>query len=78
MTHINQALQRILDARHHDPFEILGCHSDGKQQTIRVFRPHCREMRLGENGPELQRLGNTDLFEWTGTVEKPPQNYRLH
>ena len=78
MTHINQALQRILDARHHDPFEVLGYHSVGKKQTIRVFRPHCREMRLGENGPEFQRVGDTDLFEWTGTDEKLPRNYRLH
>jgi 1,4-alpha-glucan branching enzyme len=78
MTHINQALQRILDARHHDPFEVLGLHTVGKQQTIRVFRPHCREMRLGENGPELQRIGDTDLFEWTGSNEKLPRNYRFH
>ena len=78
MTQINQALQRILDARHHDPFEVLGYHTDGKQQTIRVFRPHCREMRLGENGPELQRLGDTDLFEWTGSGEKLASHYRYH
>ena len=78
MTHINQALQHILDARHHDPFEVLGHHTVGKEQTIRVFRPHCREMRLGENGPEFQRIGDTDLFEWTGTDEKLPRNYRLH
>ena len=78
MTHINQAFQRIIDARHHDPFEVLGYHTDGKQQTIRVFRPHCQEMRLGENGPEFQRNSNTDLFEMKGSDEKLPRNYRFH
>ncbi|MGW8229008.1 MAG: GlgB N-terminal domain-containing protein, partial [Gammaproteobacteria bacterium] len=77
MTQINQALQRILDARHHDPFEVLGLHTSGKQQTIRVFRPQCREIRLGEDGPQFQRLGATDLFEWTGTRETLPRYYRL-
>jgi 1,4-alpha-glucan branching enzyme len=77
MTQIKQDLQRILDARHHDPFEVLGRHTSGKQQTIRVFRPDCRDLRLAENGPQLKRLANTDLFEWTGEAATLPRYYRL-
>jgi len=78
MSQINSSLQRILDARHHDPFEVLGRHREGKQEVVRVFRPHLQEIRLGPNGPALTRLGNTDFFEWRGSPGQLPTHYELH
>ena len=68
--------QRIVEARHHDPFTYLGWHPHGDQESVRVFRPRAESVRVGADGPVMQRVGNTDLWEWTGPsgrVEKPYQ-----
>ncbi len=77
MSHIQDALQRLLEARHHDPFEILGPHVEGDRACLRVLRPGVREIRIGENGPRLERLGDTDLFQWEGPAAELPARYRL-
>ncbi|VAW77052.1 1,4-alpha-glucan (glycogen) branching enzyme, GH-13-type [hydrothermal vent metagenome] len=71
------ALQRIIDARHHDPFEVLGRHEDGGQTLVRAFIPWCKNVRLVENGAELKRIKGTDLFEWRGDGSKLPLHYQL-
>ena len=70
--------RKIIEARHHDPFMILGRHGDARQETIRVFQPHCEEIRLGEDGPLMLRQGDTDLFSWTGPADTVPRLYTLH
>ncbi|MCF6256524.1 MAG: 1,4-alpha-glucan branching protein GlgB [Gammaproteobacteria bacterium] len=75
--------KKIIEARHHDPFMVLGRHHSGQsdkdqQETIRVFQPHCQEMRLGAEGPLMQRRGKTDLFSWSGPAETIPRFYSLH
>ncbi|MGE5154233.1 MAG: GlgB N-terminal domain-containing protein, partial [Bdellovibrio bacteriovorus] len=34
-----EPLQRIVEARHHDPFEVLGRHPAGGRVTVRAFLP---------------------------------------
>ncbi|WP_177420616.1 1,4-alpha-glucan branching protein GlgB [endosymbiont of Lamellibrachia barhami] len=60
---ISEPLQRILEARHHDPFEVLGRHVEGDSTVFRVFQPRARRVRLGDAETELQRIEGTDLFE---------------
>jgi 1,4-alpha-glucan branching enzyme len=75
---LNQDLQRIIDARHHDPFSILGRHSsDDGQAHVVVFRPLVEEMRFADGGPELTRIIGTDLFEWTGPASMVSIHYEL-
>ena len=69
-------LQRVLEARHHDPFSILGKHAN----TIRVFIPGAQEIYLaetldGEASKKFHRIDNTDCFELTGT--DLPEQYQL-
>ena len=71
------AVYRILEARHHDPFQVLGRHREGNQDVVRAFLPYCREVRIEENGKSLTRLGDTDLFEWHGPAGTTPDRYRL-
>ena len=75
---LNQDLQRIIDARHHDPFTILGRHpSDDGQAHVVVFRPLVEEMRFADGGPELTRITGTDLFEWKGPASIVSIHYEL-
>ncbi|MDH5325245.1 MAG: 1,4-alpha-glucan branching protein GlgB [Gammaproteobacteria bacterium] len=70
-------IQAVLEARHHDPRCVLGKHTDAAGNTIiRVFRPRTRELRLHDSDTLLQRLGHSDLFHWQGEtdIQEP---YRL-
>ncbi len=75
--------QRIGDAillregRHPDPFAVLGRHGRGERVTIRVFLPGARQVGLADIGQALERLADTDLFEWQGLASALPPHYRL-
>ena len=59
-------LEKLEQARHHDPFEFLGAHPDGKGGTIvRAFLPEATEAVLVVKGKDIPmaRRSNTPLFE---------------
>ena len=64
---------RILEARHHDPFEVLGRHLDGDKAVVRAFIPHATGVRIEECGAEMVRIPDSDLFEWKGEASKIPR-----
>ncbi len=70
---------KIIHAKHHDPFSVLGLHTVNNQDLIRVFMPHAETVRLGAEGPEFKRIEGTDLF-----ICKAPdsldedEHYQLH
>jgi len=68
---------RIIEARHHDPFTVLGAHSKGKKTTIRCFLPHTQKAWLSDKQP-LQRIEGTDLFEWTGPSDEISIPYGIY
>ena len=73
-----EPLQRLLDARHHDPFEVLGRHPAARgQAVVRAFRPHASAVQIAGTGAELTRVGNTDLFEWQGPEGDIPERYEI-
>jgi 1,4-alpha-glucan branching enzyme len=74
---INESFARIIQARHHDPFEVLGRHIDGDTARVRAFIPGASDVQIEETGAELARIPGTDLFEWQGPVDAVPERYRL-
>jgi len=72
-------LRRIVQARHHDPFSVLGRQRSSDGDIIRTVIPQAETVRLGENGPEFARLSGTDVFEvLIAADELPEPHYRLH
>jgi len=61
--------ERLLAARHHDPFSILGLHPDKKAYVLRVLRPHAERVTLllPEGEASLTQAHADGLFEWRGT-----------
>jgi 1,4-alpha-glucan branching enzyme len=57
------SLQRIVDAQHHDPFEVLGCHTTTDKSLIRIFMPQAERVTLVEGRQAMQRIEGTDFFE---------------
>ena len=75
---LNAELQRIAEARHHDPFTVLGRHDEPKSALVRVYVPGAGEVRIADGDIVMTRLGNSDFFEWRGDGKALPLHYRLH
>lgn len=75
---ISSELQRIIDARHHDPFSVLGRHPiKNKKDVIRAYIPRAKSVHINDSDIELQRIEGTDLFEWKGNASSLPKRYQF-
>jgi len=63
LAHPSPDLIKVIEARHHDPFTILGRHDQGDTELFRAFIPKAETIFLGPDGPEMLRFPGTDLFE---------------
>jgi 1,4-alpha-glucan branching enzyme len=84
---------KIMEARHHDPFSILGRHpvsSDGRhpisttsrppkkdQIRVSVYLPYAETLRFADNGPSFSRIPGSDFFEYYAEQEELPAHYKL-
>lgn len=68
---------RLIEARHHDPFAVLGRHRCGGHDVVRAFQPRTRIVCLDSDDRPMERIGNTDLFEFSGDVRGLPTHYRF-
>jgi len=73
----NKDIERLLQARLHDPFTVLGRHGAGAGAVVRVLRPHASRVALGPDRQPAERRGSTDLFEWHGAGDELPRHYEV-
>jgi 1,4-alpha-glucan branching enzyme len=61
---------RLLAAREHDPFRLLGLRRDGAQWVVRVFHPHAESIAVDCDGTmaPLTRVRADGVFEWRGAA----------
>ncbi len=69
--------QKIIEARHHDPFSVLGPHVINNKDIIRVFLPSAEKVNLGKKGPQFSRIPDTDMFVCETTDEVLDDYYQL-
>ena len=74
---LSESVTRILEARHHDPFEVLGRHAENGRCLVRAFLPQAERVRIPAAGVDLSRIQSTDLFEWKGDPDQIPERYQL-
>ncbi len=70
---------KIIEARHHDPFGFLGRHPAGEHNIVlRAFCPHSQQVQIVDTNIHLERLFDTDLFEWQGPSDQLTEHhYRI-
>ncbi|MFT7234630.1 MAG: 1,4-alpha-glucan branching enzyme [Methylophagaceae bacterium] len=73
---LSEDLVKIIEARHHDPFSVLGLHSDGELDTLTVFLPETQTALLNNQHP-LARIEGTDLFQWSGSAKLLDTPYQI-
>ena len=76
-TPISGELQKIVDARHHDPFAILGKHQSDNGIVVRTHIPHAVEVMIAEGENTMRRVADTSIFEWSGVPDAVPERYRI-
>jgi 1,4-alpha-glucan branching enzyme len=62
----SEPIQRLIEARHHDPFEVLGRNRVGSDPIYRAFYPNARRIHLVEPDATLEPLGDNGVFELRG------------
>ena len=75
----DDAIRRILEARHHDPFSFLGHHREDDRSVVRYFHSGIAEATLigcHKRFP-LERVWGSDLFEWRGDADALDPHYRV-
>ncbi len=70
-------VQALIEARHPDPFSVLGRHPQGEGIVVRAYLPQAERVRIADGGPPLNRVEGTDLFVWLGEAAQVPERYRL-
>ncbi len=71
-------LKKLISAQECDPFSVLGRHTENSRNIIRVFLPFCQSVSIGvNNGPAMLRVGNSDIFEYTGSQEGIDEHYQI-
>ncbi len=76
---IQEELSRITEARHHDPFSVLGF--DREHQLIRVYLPYAEQVNLildDQHKAPFKRLPDSDFFEWKGDIDQLGDHYQLN
>ncbi len=69
---------KITEAKHHDPFSVLGRHRTKNQDKITVYSPYAEIVSFTHNGVLLNRVPDSDFFEYTLTAsEIIPEHYQL-
>ncbi|ODS24495.1 1,4-alpha-glucan branching enzyme [Candidatus Endobugula sertula] len=77
---LNDPLTALMDNRSHDPFAILGPHSEGTNVRLRVLRHEAQQLCFIDHHQQtqpLQCLDKIGLFEWFGPSKKLPKHYQL-
>ncbi len=77
--HLSEGQLKIQDARHHDPFSVLGLHRQGDLYSICVFAPQTRQLSLPLHHITLERIEGSDFFCWQGrtSIATPYQLQRV-
>jgi 1,4-alpha-glucan branching enzyme len=69
---------RLLTGRLHDPRRVLGIHALSERDVIvRVLLPNAVRAVLVEPAAELERVGRSALFEWSGPRAAVAAPYRV-
>jgi len=72
-TSSDESIVCLLEARHHDPFEVLGLHTHNGESVYRVYLPDAVSVRLADGGPALTAKG-AGLFVWHGDASSIPSH----
>ena len=75
--HLTDDMLKIMEAKHHDPFSVLGRHAKKELMQITIYLPYAESVRFSHDDSELVRVIDTDFFEASVLPEMLPAHYQL-
>ena len=65
---ISSLIDRVIDSKHHDPFQVLGLHFIGKEPEaalVSTFQPHAESVQIvtGDQKQYMYKMRQEGLFE---------------
>ena len=69
--------RKIAEARHHDPFDVLGRHPEGTQEAVYAYLPEAEAVTIADGKLPMERVPESDFFVWRGKKDSIPEHYRL-
>ncbi len=75
---LDSELTKIIEAKHHDPFSVLGPQTEQGTSVIRAFLPYAETVTIGTDGATMQRVPNSDFFEYYPNDQTLPEHYQLN
>ena len=72
-----EAINRLAEGRHGDPFALLGRHLQDGYEIVRCFLPRSKSVWIENDEQPMQRIGNSDLFEYAVAKGEIPAHYRI-
>ncbi len=70
-TTLKAELEKLAQAQHHNPYEILGKSRTAKQNVVRTFLPNTQTVEIVELNTTRKRQPDSDFFEWRGSQKLP-------
>jgi 1,4-alpha-glucan branching enzyme len=74
---ITESMHRITEARHHNPFEVLGRHVRGSVCQIRLYLPQAEKVVLANSRQEVPRVEESDFFQLSLPLKQAPKHYLI-
>jgi len=74
---LNDDISRLSAACHHDPGVVLGKHCQGSTEVARSLVPDAKVVMIVEIGQQMERIGDSDVFEWFGPKDSVPDKFRI-
>jgi len=68
---------KIVEAKHHDPFSVLGRHPRGNKTNVKVYLPYAESVIFANGGANIPRISGTDFFEYSAQPNELPLHYQL-
>ncbi len=68
---------KIMEAKHHNPFSVLGRHAKKELIQITIYLPYAESVSFSHNGLELDRIPESDFFQTLVQAETLPAHYQL-
>jgi 1,4-alpha-glucan branching enzyme len=76
---LESGIRLISEAKHHDPFAVLGKHQVEGQRVFRAFLPYADSAEFGEERTPMARIPGTDIFEgFSPKGEDGPQHPKVY
>ena len=74
---LDSEMIKITQAKHHNPFAVLGLQNENGTDLIRVYLPYAESVTIGPDQASMQRIPNSDFFEHH-LSQSLPEHYSLN